>query len=153
MTGARVLVAIMPLAATAGTPIPGKLESPHSRKALEAVLGPGNVSAPAHRAGVTSLMLSEQLCLPGGVRLGASRDGMDPDMGIASYRASIDDDVCILCSRRTPLSSKNKAWTISKLYCAEFSGIFHAKFPHGNDVLVQDSNRNRGTSSLENANL
>jgi hypothetical protein len=49
--GAKVLAVIMPLAATAGIPIPGKVESPQQNKLAKGVLLSGNLPLPAIIAG------------------------------------------------------------------------------------------------------
>lgn len=45
-TSAKLFAAIIPLAAAAGTPIPGMHESPHTVKPGIGVLGPGQFPAP-----------------------------------------------------------------------------------------------------------
>lgn len=50
-TETRVLATIAPLAATAGTPIPGKVESPQQKSWGIGVACPGKVASPAFMAG------------------------------------------------------------------------------------------------------
>lgn len=50
-TGTKVLATMAPLAATAGTPIPGKVESPQQNNCGIGVEWPGNVPCPALMAG------------------------------------------------------------------------------------------------------
>lgn len=66
-TETNVFATMAPLAATAGTPIPGKVESPQQKSCGMGVACPGKVPFPAFIAGpyVPRFLLRNRLCVSG----------------------------------------------------------------------------------------